>query len=301
MSARVQPIPPPRPAACCARLPAAPSAPPSAHAPRRLTPAAFAGAVLPLLNAASRCSPRRRRRLGFHTPRTCGALNSQRARGLHPLRFQRHKASGSCREEWMLWSIRPGFPVIPGTCERLYAQSIRPLLGLLLRVCSEHTCDPQCRKANSRPDATVIVAVSKPEIQAFGEKTVIDHELDATKTDANSPGKRTEPRRPRSIRFSDSEWSGIELAAKVRGMTAADLVRHAAVSMAADKVAADFEPLPPEIVAQIERIYRGVYLISTLQRDQLVCEGRQEELERIQKSARESQTAILTRGSPPAS
>ncbi len=63
-------------------------------------------------------------------------------------------------------------------------------------------------------------------------------------------------------------------------MTSAELVRHAAVSLATRKFAANLATFPPEIAAQIERIYRGVYLLSTLKRDELVRDGRQEELER---------------------
>ncbi len=119
-----------------------------------------------------------------------------------------------------------------------------------------------------------------------------ENELDATKTSSNSPGKRTEPRTPRSIRFSNDEWTRIEKAAHARGMTTAELVRHAAVSLATCKFAANLATFPPEIAAQIERIYRGVYLLSTLKRDELIREGHQDECERIAKDARESQFSI---------
>lgn len=109
-----------------------------------------------------------------------------------------------------------------------------------------------------------------------------------------------EPRSPRSIRFSDSEWAGIENEAKARGMTAAELVRHAAVNFAAGKLMPNTEAFPREIVAQIERIYRGVYLLSTLKRNEMVRDGQQEALERIHKSAHESQTSILDETSTPA-
>ena len=70
-------------------------------------------------------------------------------------------------------------------------------------------------------------------------------------------------------------------------------VRHAATSLAEGKTTAGFPALPAGIVAQIERMYRGVYLLATLKRDEMIGEGRQEELDRIRKDARDSQDAIL--------
>ena len=119
------------------------------------------------------------------------------------------------------------------------------------------------------------------------------NEIPANKSDGDSETKPAEPRSPRSIRFSDSEWARIENEAKVRGMSAAELVRHTTVSFAAGKLKPNTEAFPPEIAAQIERIYRGVYLLSTLKRGEMVRDGQQEALDKIHKNAHESQTAIL--------
>ena len=118
------------------------------------------------------------------------------------------------------------------------------------------------------------------------------NEPDTTKSRRESAPKQTEPRAPRSIRFSDSEWAGIEEEAKARGMTAAELVRHAATSFATSKLTPDAAALPHEIAAQIERIYRGVYLLATLQRDEMIRDGRQKELEKITNAASEAQASI---------
>ena len=107
-----------------------------------------------------------------------------------------------------------------------------------------------------------------------------------------SEGKLSEPRSPHSVRFADSEWADIEKEARKRRMAPAEFVRHAAVSLATGQLAPTSEPFPADIAGQIERIYRGVYLLSTLKRDKLVREGRQEELERVAKSASESQDTI---------
>ena len=115
----------------------------------------------------------------------------------------------------------------------------------------------------------------------------------ADKSEASTDEKDAFPRSPRSIRFSNSEWEKVEQAARERGTTAAVFVRHAATSLAEGKTTADLPALPAEIVAQIERMYRGVYLLATLKRDEMIKEGRQEELDRIRKDARDSQDAIL--------
>ena len=121
-----------------------------------------------------------------------------------------------------------------------------------------------------------------------------ENEPKAAETDANMDEKDVVPRTPRSIRFSDSEWAKVEQTAKERGMTAAVLVRHAAMSLAEGRLATDSTTLAPGIAAQIERIYRGVYLLSTLKRDEMVGQGREDELDRIMGGARDSQAAILS-------
>ena len=127
-----------------------------------------------------------------------------------------------------------------------------------------------------------------------------ENESLAIKSGEESETKPAEPRSPRSIRFSDFEWAEIEKEAKARGMTAAELARHAAVSFAEGKLTPNTEAFPLEIAAQIERIYRGVYLLSTLKRDEMVRDGQQEVVDRIHKQAHESQTSILGEASTPA-
>ena len=124
-----------------------------------------------------------------------------------------------------------------------------------------------------------------------------ENETVTTESRHESAPKQTEPRTSRSIRFADLEWAGIQKEASARGMTAAELVRHAAVGLCAGKLAPPAQPFPPEIVAQIERVYRGVYLLSTLKRDEMFREGRQEEYERIRESAKDSQVAMLNEAS----
>ncbi len=128
-----------------------------------------------------------------------------------------------------------------------------------------------------------------------------EYQADTAKSGENSAKRQSEPRVPRSIRFSTSEWKSIEKDAKARGMTAAELVRYAATSLADGSIGPNSEAFPPEVPAQIEHIYRGVYLLSTLKRDDLIREGRQEDLERIAKAASESQASIRDAASRPRS
>ena len=55
---------------------------------------------------------------------------------------------------------------------------------------------------------------------------------------------------------------------------------------------ADPGPLGAEHAGQIERIFRGVYVLSTLKRDEMIREGQQEEFERIHKDAHKTQDSI---------
>ena len=124
-----------------------------------------------------------------------------------------------------------------------------------------------------------------------------ENEPKAAETDASANEKDTVPRTPRSIRFSDSEWATVEQAARERGMTAAVLVRHAAMSLAEGRHATDSATLGHGLTAQIERIYRGVYLLSTLKRDEMLREGRGNEMDTLIKAARESQISLLSSAS----
>ena len=108
-------------------------------------------------------------------------------------------------------------------------------------------------------------------------------------TDAGPEGKRSHVRTPRTIRFSDFEWELVENAARRSGIAAAEFARSAVLAAAEEKSTA----IPPGISAQIERIYRGVYLLSTLKRDEMVREGRSDEIDRTMKAARDSQVSLL--------
>ena len=114
-----------------------------------------------------------------------------------------------------------------------------------------------------------------------------------TGDDTGPEEKQSHARISRTIRFSNPEWERIEIAAKRHGATAAEFIRNAAL-VATGSESGTF---PPGIAAQIERIYRGIYLLATLKRDEMNRDGRQEELERIRQAARESQDSIMQNAS----
>ena len=111
--------------------------------------------------------------------------------------------------------------------------------------------------------------------------------------DGNPESQETDKtRKARAIRFSDPEWDLIEKEATRRGISASGLVRQAAVGFAAGQLSNTDQENSPVISAvtqaQIDRIYRGVYLLATLKRDEMLVEGRKVELEKIIEDGRKT-------------
>ncbi len=104
-------------------------------------------------------------------------------------------------------------------------------------------------------------------------------------------------RRPHSIRFSDSEWSLIEQAAAQHGLTAGELVRSGALAAAEDRLG---EPPPatlsPGHLALIEATYRAVYVLATLNREQLLDAGRENELDDVVAAAHDAMAETMNEG-----
>ncbi len=103
-----------------------------------------------------------------------------------------------------------------------------------------------------------------------------NHHESGSKRDDN----QSDARRSRSIRFSDSEWNLIEQAAARRGIPVGELVRSGAVAAAENRLG---EPPPATLskghAALIEAIYRFVYVMATLDQDELLDARREKELE----------------------
>ena len=114
----------------------------------------------------------------------------------------------------------------------------------------------------------------------------------------NKPSQnRSDARRPRSIRFADSEWILIQQAAMRHGIAAGELVRAGAIALAEDRLG-ESPPatLSPGHLALIEAIYRSVYLMATLERERLLDSGRGDDVEALIAAARKTMAETMEEG-----
>ena len=100
-------------------------------------------------------------------------------------------------------------------------------------------------------------------------------------------------RRTRGIRFSDPEWEEIKKAAEERGVPAGKLVRDTVLDLARDRIGIASGALQPGHAALLEGVYRGVYILSTLKREEMLRQGRGQELDEIVQAARNAQAEAL--------
>ena len=102
--------------------------------------------------------------------------------------------------------------------------------------------------------------------------------------------RKREKQTPRTIRFYDRDWTRIETHAAMQGMTAAELVRTAAIAAVGDRPAlADSDGY---LIEQVDQIFRYVYILATAKRGEMLQDGRGEELEALIRSARELQAEL---------
>ena len=120
-----------------------------------------------------------------------------------------------------------------------------------------------------------------------------DTTSDASQSGPDPEEKGGESRRARSIRFSDSEWEAVEKAAGARGMNAAEFARHAALGVASGRYSGEQDGLPPQYADLIDRIFRSTHILVTLKRDELLRQGRGDELDELVKSTRSLQQTLL--------
>ena len=124
------------------------------------------------------------------------------------------------------------------------------------------------------------------------------------RSDRKEPGTGENPvkigrdaRKQRSTRFSDSEWNLIQRAAARHGVPAGELVRSSAVAAAEDRLG---EPPPVTLskghAALIEEIYRFVYVMATLERDQLLRAKRGGKLDDLVAAARRNMAETMEEG-----
>jgi len=113
-----------------------------------------------------------------------------------------------------------------------------------------------------------------------------------TKSDPTEPKSGDAPtanqgaaRRTRGIRFSDSEWEEVKAAAELHDVPAAEFVRTRILDAARGATPASLTPL-------IERTFRYAYVLATHRHDELIREGRGEEMEKLAQEAQALQDQL---------
>ena len=99
-------------------------------------------------------------------------------------------------------------------------------------------------------------------------------------------------RRTRSIRFSDSEWEEVKRAAREHDMPAAEFVRQTMLGLVRAPDGGGRAPVPPSWVPLIERTFRYAWFLATEKRDEMLREGRGEEVDRLVAEARAFQETL---------
>ena len=116
-------------------------------------------------------------------------------------------------------------------------------------------------------------------------------------TGSKPAGKRTDARRPHSIRFSDSEWRLIEKAATRHGVPVGELVRAGALAIAEDRLG---EALPatlsPGHLALIEATWRMAYILALIARERMLDAGREKEFDDLAATARSMMKETMDEG-----
>ena len=117
-----------------------------------------------------------------------------------------------------------------------------------------------------------------------------------TKTDRTEPETGDDPtekqggaRRTRGIRFSDSEWEEVKAAAQLHDVPAAEFVRKKILDTARSPTDNGRDAIPASLTPLIERTFRYTWMLLTHKRDELIREGRGEEMEKLAKAAQELQ------------
>lgn len=100
-------------------------------------------------------------------------------------------------------------------------------------------------------------------------------------------------RRTRGIRFSDSEWAQVKAAAEMHDIPAAEFVRKTILDSARGRTDAHAGSIPASLTPLIERTFRYVWMLATHKRDELVRQGRGEEMQKLAEDAQKLQGQIM--------
>ena len=108
----------------------------------------------------------------------------------------------------------------------------------------------------------------------------------------NAAERGDDLRRTRSIRFSDSEWEEVKRAARAHDMPAAEFVRRTMLGLARGPEGAGAVAIPLPLAPLIERTFRYAWFLATEKRDEMLREGRGEEVDGLVAEARAFQETL---------
>ena len=100
---------------------------------------------------------------------------------------------------------------------------------------------------------------------------------------------------PRTIRFFDRDWERIETFAVMRGMTVTELIRTTVLSALGEEPA--LKDSGGRLAPQVEQMFRYTHILATALRNEMLKNGRGDELEELIRSARDLQSEL---SNPPA-
>ncbi len=108
-----------------------------------------------------------------------------------------------------------------------------------------------------------------------------------------SDEKQSDVRKTRGIRFSGSEWDEIKTAAETHGIPVGEFVRERILAIARSGPNSDLPATPVgDLAPLIERTFRYSYILATKMRDDMILQGREEEMEKLIADARKVQASL---------
>ena len=113
-----------------------------------------------------------------------------------------------------------------------------------------------------------------------------------TVDDGEAAEKPDENRKTRSIRFSESEWEEVGNAALAHDVPASEFVRERILALVRGSESAGASAVSPSLEPLLERTFRFCYIVATKMRDEMIREGREEELEKLIAQARAVQESL---------
>ena len=99
-------------------------------------------------------------------------------------------------------------------------------------------------------------------------------------------------RKPRAIRFSDSEWDEVKKAAEDRGVPAAEYVRETILDTARNPAVVGSLAIPADLVPLIERTFPYTYMLATKMREDLIHDGKGDKLDYLIEETRKLQDTL---------